>query len=74
MTAPDAHGEAALMLCESLIYLLVEQGLLDGEKVAEAIEGVITIKREMAGRSETVAASRTAIGLLTTIGLSLRAG
>lgn len=74
LATPDPHGQAALMLCESVVHLLVEKGLLDREEVAEAIEGVIGIKHEMAGHEESVAASEAAIGLLSTVIISLRAG
>ena len=69
----DAHGQAALMLCESLAYLLVEAGVLGREAVADAIEGVIEVQQGMAGREEQAGSCRTAVGLLTTIALSLRA-
>jgi hypothetical protein len=70
---PDPHGQAALMLVESLLLLLVEQGILQKEQVIEAIEGVVEIKQEIAGRSESVVVSMVSIGLLRAVALSVSA-
>ena len=40
MPSPEAHGEVALMLFESLLHLLVEERIIGKEKALEAIEGV----------------------------------
>ena len=47
MQAPDRHGQVALMLCESLLHLLVEQRVITRETATEAIEGVAELTREM---------------------------
>lgn len=52
------------MLCESLALLLIEQGIVRKELVIEAIEGVIEIKREIAGTREPVVVSVASILLL----------
>jgi len=44
-SAPDPHGQAALMLCESLAYLLIEQETVSRQQVIDAIEGVIEVKQ-----------------------------
>ena len=51
----DPQGRVALMLCETLFHLLVEQGVITKEKAIEAIEGVAELTREMAeaGPSDT---------------------
>jgi hypothetical protein len=71
--APDPHGQAALMLCESLLYLLVEGGVIGKERAAEAIDAIIDLQREMIDNDEAADASRTALGLLQSIAQSLLA-
>lgn len=70
---PDPHGQAALMLCESLACLLVERDLVSAEQVTNAIEGVIEVKREIAGTSESVVVSVASITLLRAVAQSLSA-
>jgi hypothetical protein len=43
----DPHGEIALMLCESLLHVLVEEGVLPKEKALQAIVTVAELVREM---------------------------
>jgi len=40
MPAPDPHGQVALMLCESLFHVLVEQQIITREQAIEAIEAI----------------------------------
>lgn len=68
---PDPHGQAALMLCESLALLLVEQGVLCKSQVTDAINGVVEVKEELAGENEDVVVSIASIGLLRTIARSI---
>jgi hypothetical protein len=68
---PDPHGQAALMLCEALALALVESGLLPRSKVVEAIDGVIEVKHEIAGVSESVVVSAVSISLLQAISRSI---
>ena len=70
---PDPHGQAALMLCECMLILLVEEGYLPKERVLDAIADVIDVKQEMAGRTESVVVSMTSIGLLRAVAQSLSA-
>jgi hypothetical protein len=70
---PDPHGQAALMLAESLLLLLVEQGVLQKEQVIERIEGVVEVKQEIAGTSESVVVGMMSIGLLRAVAGSLSA-
>jgi hypothetical protein len=44
----DPQGRVALMLCESLFHLLVEDGVITKAKAIEAIEGVAELTREIA--------------------------
>ena len=46
MPAPDPHGQVALMLCESLLHLLVEQHVITLEQAIEAIEGIAELTHE----------------------------
>ena len=68
---PDPHGQAALMLGESLALLLVENGILPKSQVVEAIDGLIEVKEEIAGVSESVVVSIVSIGLLQNIAQSI---
>ena len=51
MPHSDPQRRVALMLCESLFHVLVEEGVLTKAKAMEAIEGVVELTREM-GRSD----------------------
>ena len=59
------------MLCESLIILLVEGGIIPKEQVIDAIENVIEVKREIAGTTESIVVSMASIGLLRALMLSI---
>ena len=61
------------MLCESLALLLIKDGVLSKHQAIDAIEGVIEIKREIAGTSEPVVVSVASILLLQTISRSISA-
>ena len=70
---PDAHGQAALMLCERMLLLLVEEGVLPKDRVLDAIADVIDVKQEIAGAAESVVVSIASIGLLRAVAQSLAA-
>lgn len=70
---PDAHGQAALMLTESLLLLLVGRGVILKEQMVDAIDGIVEVKREIAGTSESVVVSLASIGLLRAVSASLSA-
>ena len=70
---PDPHGQAALMLCESLAVLLVEGGTIPKEQIVEAIESAVEIKQEIAGTTERVVVSMVSIGLLRAVSQSVSA-
>ncbi len=72
-TNPDPHGQAALMLCEGLMLLLVEKGVIDKSRVADVIDGVIEVKQEIAGVRESVVVSVTSIALLQAVARSISA-
>lgn len=70
---PDPHGQAALMLCESLMLLLIEEGVIQKDRAIETISGVLEVKRDIAGVKESVVVSMTSIILLQNIVQSLLA-
>ena len=72
-STPDPHGQAALMLCESFALLLVAAGVVDKDRVIDAIDGVIEVKLEMAGTSESIVVSVASITLLQGVARSIAA-
>ena len=68
-----AQGQAAMMIAESLMLVLVEARLVDKERLVDAIETVIAAKRSMMidGNAPEIAA--VAVGLLSSIANSLTA-
>ncbi len=73
MSDPDPHGQAALMLCESLALLLVERGIISKQDVLNAIDGIIEVKKEIAGKRKSVVVSAASIILLRTLSQSFSA-
>jgi hypothetical protein len=73
MSSSDPHGQAGLMLCEVLLHLLVEEGVITKTRVIEAIEGVTELAREMAERDESRANHCAMVTLVEKIGESFAA-
>ncbi len=48
MSPADPQGRVALMLCESVLHVLVEEGVLTKAKAIEAIKTVVEPTREIA--------------------------
>jgi hypothetical protein len=46
MPASDPDGRVSLMLTESILHLLAEEGLISKEKVLDAINGLVELARE----------------------------
>lgn len=44
---PDAHGQAALFLVESLIHVLIERSVISVASAADAIETAIEVKHDI---------------------------
>ena len=65
-TSEDSQGPVALMLCESILHLLVERGVITKATAIEAIETVGDATREMANDAPTIA-NRAAADLVTAI-------
>ena len=70
---PDPHGQAALMVCESLLILLIESGAIQKNVAVEALNDIIDVKQEIAGTSESVVVSMASIGLLRALAQSISA-
>jgi hypothetical protein len=45
---PDAHGQAALLLTESLIHMLVENGRLTNTQAVDVVHTAAVVKVEVA--------------------------
>ncbi|MGI4807434.1 MAG: hypothetical protein ACRYF2_04915 [Janthinobacterium lividum] len=61
------------MLCEGLALLLIERGILPKAQIVETIQGIIDVKQEIAGVTESVVVGVISIGLLQTIARSISA-
>jgi aspartyl-tRNA(Asn)/glutamyl-tRNA(Gln) amidotransferase subunit A len=70
---PDPHGQAALMLCESLMITLVGNGMLAKSQALETLADAVDTRREIASSTKRVVVSIVAIGLLRGIEQSLAA-
>jgi hypothetical protein len=70
MPAPDPDGQVSLMLCESILHLLVEEGVIPKAKAIEAIDGVAELMREREETGKRPAASSSAMGLIEAIAQS----
>ena len=69
MRSPQPHCEVALMLCESLIHVLVEEGVLTKAKAIEAIETVAELTHEIAESAPSVT-SQIAVDLVEDLAAS----
>lgn len=61
------------MLCDGLILLLVENGVIDKDRIADVIDGIIEVKQEIAGVRESVVVSVASIALLRAVARSISA-
>lgn len=68
-----AAGQAALMLVECLMLVLVERGTIPAVEVIEAVETVIDTKRRLAEEGREPEVASRAVAMLTTIANSLAA-
>jgi hypothetical protein len=67
MPAPDPDGQISLMLCESILHILVEEGVVSKDKALEAITGVVELARENDKIGRRRSASRSAVQLIEEI-------
>ncbi|WP_157080791.1 hypothetical protein [Methylobacterium variabile] len=68
-----AAGQAALMLVESLMLVLVERRMIDADELIGAVETVIDTKRQLAEYGHEPEVARLAATLLTTLANSIAA-
>ena len=69
---PDPHGRAALMLCEGLVLLLVETGVI-GRDEAAVIDGLVEVQQEIAAGGESTITGVAALALLGIVARSVSA-
>ena len=67
MPQSDPQGRVALMLCESVLHVLVEEGVLTKTKAIEAIETVAELTRDLAEVGPLDNTSQAAIKLVEAI-------
>jgi hypothetical protein len=62
---PDAHGQAALLLAESLVHMLVDQRILSLDQAVEVIQIAAEVKMEVAAAAgESAARMNESLALL----------
>jgi hypothetical protein len=66
MSSTDPQGRVALMLCESILHVLVEESVITKSKALEAINTVVELTREEA-RGNPTAGSHIAADLVHSI-------
>lgn len=71
---PDAHGQAALLLTESLLHMLVENRSLTNSQAIEVVRIAAEVKVEVAvAAGESDGRMRESIALLSRMESSLKA-
>ena len=48
MPKPDPHGQVALLLCESLLHVLIEQRVISREAALSAVQSVLEVTEDAA--------------------------
>lgn len=71
-SAPDPHGEAALLLVESLLHSLTERSIITLAEAVEIVEDAAEVAQESDALSRGDRIRRTSGTLLEAIGNSLR--
>lgn len=65
---PDAHGQAALLLTESILHALVEAGVLTATQALSAVQTAAEVKADVATETgESEGRMLQSLGLLTAI-------
>ena len=67
MPPSDPQGRVALMLCESVLHVLVEESVLTKTKAMEAIETVLELTRDAAEAAPLDDVSTATINLVEAI-------
>ena len=73
MSKPDPHGQVALLLCESLLHVLIEQRVISREAALSAIESVIELTAEGAEATSREIGSPSPTTLIERIAATLAA-
>lgn len=69
---PDAHGQAAMLLTESLIHGLIAGGVITVAAAVEIVDVATEVKTDIAGDlGDSPANLRKSLGLLKAISVSL---
>jgi len=70
---PDAHGQAALLLVESLLHGLIARRTITTSQAVEIVSIAAEVKQEVAvDLGDTPATLKRSLALLTAIGSSLK--
>jgi hypothetical protein len=73
LRGPDAHGQAAMLLVESLIHGLIERSVLTVNEAVEIVDVASQIKMEVADTlGDSPATMRKSLSLLSAISSSLK--
>jgi hypothetical protein len=67
MPTSEPDGQVSLILCESILHLLVEEGVISNEKALDAINGLVELIRENDDIGQRRSASRSAAQLIEAI-------
>lgn len=70
--APDAHGQAAMLLVESLIHNLIERSVLNVAQAIEIVSIAMDVKTEIAADLDDDDSRDRSLALLSSIHGSLR--
>jgi hypothetical protein len=68
-----AYGEAAVLLVECLMHLLIDQRILTAQQMISAVENALAAKRQMIEEGEHAEIAAIAAGTLSVIANSLSA-
>jgi hypothetical protein len=67
MPPSEPDGQVSLMLCESILHLLVEEGVISNERALETIEGVLELARESDKIGQRRSTGHSAVQLIEAI-------
>ena len=60
-TLDQRHGQAALLLVESLMHVLLEKGVISQEEFVETVEGAAEVEHELVKEKASTPGSRNSI-------------
>jgi hypothetical protein len=72
LTEPDPHGQAAMLLTESILHGLIARSVITVPEAVEIVEVAAEVKAEIAADlGDSVATMRRSLALLEAVRLSL---